>query len=205
MIINCDSDRFVKEVIEGNEYSFAFQDLVVLDIGCNIGTFSFWIYKLAKEIYAIDIIPEIIDKLNKTIQENKLDKIKTFKLGITESTIPRKIGRDWNSDGGGSKIMNTIVTSEDEMVPCTTLGHFMEDNNIPYADIVKIDIEGSEGEAIGAADFPKDKIHMIIGERHLDPKYGYNAFIPLKDRLESMGFWYHDYGHHFIAKKRRFA
>ena len=104
MIINIDSDRFVKEVIEGDEYSFLFKDLVVIDLGCNVGTFSLWIHKLAREIHAIDMVPENIDSLNETIRKNKLDNIKTYCIAIASNNLQRRYSKDPVLGGGGSQI-----------------------------------------------------------------------------------------------------
>ena len=78
MIINCDTTRFIWEVLENGEYSFMFDHLRVLDLGCNIGTFSLWIYPRADVIYAVDAEQRNIDLFNETIKENRMDKIKTY-------------------------------------------------------------------------------------------------------------------------------
>ena len=82
MIFDVDSPRFIKEVMERNEYAFLFKDLVVIDVGCNIGTFSFWIHKLAREIHAIDLDQRQINNMNQTIKTNKINKVKTYCMGI---------------------------------------------------------------------------------------------------------------------------
>jgi len=195
MIINIDSDRFVKEVIEGNEYSFLFKDLLVVDVGCNVGTFSFWIYKLAKEVHAIDMDPGNIESLNKTIQENKLNKIKTYCIAIANNNMQRKYTKDPVLGGGGSQI-----TEKGEYVTeCITLKQFMNKYSIDYIDILKLDIEGTEREVLDASDFPKDKVYTIIGEIH--SKKG-GRRVEVKDVLEKMGYRYSEpTKNRFLARK----
>lgn len=77
MIIHCDTTRFVWEVLENNEYSFLFDKLRVLDLGCNIGSFSLWIYPRATRIWAVDREQRHIDNFNKTIKDNELRGITT--------------------------------------------------------------------------------------------------------------------------------
>jgi len=195
MRIDIDSDRFVKEVIEGNEYSFLFKDLVVVDVGCNVGTFSFWIHKLAREIYAVDLDPKNIEGLNKTIQENKLDGIKSFLIAIAGDNRQRKYTKDPVLGGGGSQVRE----AGDSVTECITLKQFMDKNRIDYIDVLKIDVEGMEREVLSAGDFPKDRVHTIIGEIHT--KKG-GRRVEVKDVLEKMGFRYSEPAkNHFLARK----
>ena len=78
MIIHCDSVRYIWEVLENQEYSILFDDYIVFDAGCNIGTFSLWIYPRASKIYAVDMEQRNIDLFNQTIKENELKSITTY-------------------------------------------------------------------------------------------------------------------------------
>lgn len=78
MIFHGDSFRYFWEVYENNEYSFVFDDLRVLDLGCNVGTFSMWIYPRAERIWAVDREQYYIDQFNKTIKDNELQGITTI-------------------------------------------------------------------------------------------------------------------------------
>jgi len=200
MIIHANNDRFVKEVLEGNEYAFLYKDLVVVDLGCNIGTFSLWIQKMARIIYAVEMVPEILALFNKTIQENKIENIKTYQFAVAGNDMSRQYNLDVNW-GGGSNLIDAAPADNIPSTPCMTLGQFFIKENITSVDILKMDIEGTEREVFLAPDFPKDKINTIIGERHLDPKTGHSSFIVLKDLLQEMGFRYQDFGHFFRAKK----
>jgi len=84
MIIHCDTTRYIWEVLEHGEYGFAFDDLVVMDLGCNIGAFSLWIYPRARVIHAIDMEPKFLDLFKKTIRDNELTGIILYKEKITD-------------------------------------------------------------------------------------------------------------------------
>lgn len=83
MIIHTDSFRYLWEVLEREEYHFMLEDFVIMDLGCNIGSFSLWAYPFARQIHAIDKDQSAVDLLNQTIKANVLTKIKTYtsKLG----------------------------------------------------------------------------------------------------------------------------
>lgn len=83
MIIHCHSSRYIWEVLENEEYKFLFNDLVVVDLGCNIGTFSLWIYDRTKEIHAIDMEQQYIDDFNKSIKDNGYTNIHTYTERMT--------------------------------------------------------------------------------------------------------------------------
>ncbi|OGH24589.1 MAG: hypothetical protein A3B47_03875 [Candidatus Levybacteria bacterium RIFCSPLOWO2_01_FULL_39_24] len=201
MVIEADSDRFVREVINRNEYSFLFKDLVVIDVGCNIGTFSFWLYALAKEIYAIDMVPEIIDNLNRTIATNKIARIKTYCTAITGNELPRRYWKDPVLAAGSSQIRRDGEFETQSM----TLRNFMDMNRIQYADILKIDVEGLEREILSDPNFPKDRVYTILGELHHDTNKVVEATdrrIEVKDVVEEMGYRYTEpMKDHFLARK----
>jgi len=194
--ISYNQERFINEVIIGNEYDFVFDDLVVVDIGANIGTFSLWIYDRAKEIYAIEPVKEVLDCLNETIKDNNLTKIKTYQLAIGDKTYLGTMREEGDSHGGGW----SIDPQGGYPVEIMSLGRFFEKEGIEHADIVKIDVEGAEESILLADDFPKDKISTIIGENH-------HSGWSLRPALDKIGFEYFEYSkhsyHHFMGRKRR--
>lgn len=190
MIIHADTDRFITEVVEGNEYKFLFENLVVLDVGCNIGMFSLWIRKFATKIYAVDISKENIDNFNKTIEENKLENIETFLCGIAGLSGKRGIDNRGSAGMGG-----WALSSGSGDLDVYSVNDFMARQEIDYLDVLKLDVEGAEDEILLAPDFPKDKIKTIIGECHGD-RMG-NIHIG----LERMNYRFHNLGGHFLARK----
>jgi len=78
MNIYCDTTRFIWEVLENGEYKFLFDQLTVIDAGCDIGTFSLWIYPHAKFIHAIETEPRHLDNFRKTINDNGLKNIQLY-------------------------------------------------------------------------------------------------------------------------------
>lgn len=185
MIINCDTSRFIYEVLEGNEYSFLFKDLRVLDVGCNIGAFSLWIYEAASEIHAVDLSVRNIEMLNKNIKDNNLGKIKTYCCAIAGKNGTRLAG-DPSAPGDGSWMLD----KGDVEVDGYTLAHFMSRNRIEKVDVLKLDVEGAEYEILQSPDFPK--IPTIIGEFHLGG---------LGDIFHNLGYKYKELpNNHFIAR-----
>src|SRR3990170_1955732 len=78
-----DDPRFIHEVMDANEYDDVFHNLVVVDLGANIGAFSYWIYDRAKVIYAIEPVAECVVLMQKTKDAGKLDKFNIYQLAIS--------------------------------------------------------------------------------------------------------------------------
>lgn len=78
MIIHLDTTRYIWEVLENGEYSPVFDNLVVMDLGCNIGAFSLWVYPRASTIHAVDKDTRSLDLFRQTIKDNKLNKVRLY-------------------------------------------------------------------------------------------------------------------------------
>ena len=192
MIIHCSTVRFISEVLENEEYSFLYKDLVVMDLGCNIGTFSLWIMKNAKVIHAVDISVENIEHLNNTLRDNLIPNIKTYCVGISGKTETRKALRRGKPEDGGWG----IDEAGDFLIDTYSLNDFMSRNGIPYIDVLKMDVEGAEAEIVEAPDFPSDRVSTIIGEYHGD------RMERTKRALDLKGYRWTDFGGgHFTARR----
>jgi len=186
-----EDNRFIKEVIENQEYKYLYDYPVVVDLGANIGTFSMWIYDKAEKIYAVEPVPAIFNYLQQNVINNQLDKIKTFNFAIGSSSGKRMMKLDPQVTGGGSKVITEMIGGDIE-VDCKQLVDFMSEEGIKYIDLLKMDVEGSEEEILHN-NFPADRIGTIIGECH----WGHNV----EGKLKELGYRYTNQGSHFIARK----
>ena len=162
-----DSDRFIKEVLINEEYKYLFRYDTVVDLGCNIGTFSLYIYPYAQKIYAIEPNPKAINLFRKTIEDNKLDKIIPVECAITGSDGERflKNTEDEHKQYGAGEIND----KEGIIVKGIQLNTFMAEYKINYIDLLKVDIERNEKELFDSEGFRNisNKIGTIIGEYHI--------------------------------------
>lgn len=188
MIVHCNTTRFIYDVMEQEEYKFLFEHLTVIDLGCNIGTFSMWIYDHCDQIHAVDLSIENIENLKKNIKDNRLDKIRPYHCAIAGKTGTMMAGDSTRPGNGGWKLDEAGLYEIDTY----SLKDFMDRNNIERADVLKMDVEGAEYEILQAEGFPSDRINTIIGEFHKES---------LKDTLESLGYEYREFNNHFIARR----
>lgn len=180
-----EDDRFIKEVIIGEEYKYLFDYDVVVDVGSNIGTFAIWIYPYTKRIYAIEPNPHAVKLLAQTVADNNLTKVSIHEVALTGSDGNRHLA---NIDdlAYGSGLINDKTGI---IVECTQMDTFMVKHQIEFVDLLKIDIEGLEQEVFESAGFrnASKKIGTIIGEYH-------NGEVQekVRDLLTGMDFRYID-------------
>lgn len=192
-----ETDRFIKEVLVDREYKPLLDkidaikdrtDLVIIDLGCNIGTFSLSLYDYASRIYAIDVGTRNIEILNKTLKENVIHRISTHEIAIAGEAKTVQLGYDINSTLGDINIYGT-----GQSVQAITLAQFIEQNHIAIIDVLKIDVECAETEIFNAVDFPSvaNRIRAIVGEVH--------GGADIQTALHRNGFTYNQFGPHFVA------
>jgi FkbM family methyltransferase len=162
--------RFIDEVLIGKEYEgnvkdvglYDAHDLTVLDLGCNIGTFSLYIYDKAKIIYAVDLSPNCIALLTKTIKYNNFTKIIPICKAIAGDN------KRVNVDGFDSTAGGNCIYGPEENADAISIETLMNDLNIDTIDLLKMDIEGTEKEIFESEAFKRvmPRIKAIIGEMH---------------------------------------
>lgn len=147
------------------------KDLQVLDIGANVGMFSYYASRFAKAIYAVEPTLEHFDMLMKMVEFNKLENVHPVNKAVYIKSGKFPLFKPENN-----KTMNSLhqgVTNGRpdmpyEEVDCITLPQLFADFSIDHIDIAKIDIEGTETELISSSSFKEvaDKIDLIVTEQH---------------------------------------
>lgn len=148
----------VREIWSENVYEVADGDFadtgIVVDIGANIGAFTLYAAKMgAKKVIAVEPEPHNIELLRMNIAENKKHSDCQF---IVDTSA---IGRE-NSDeafindahGDSAVIRNREMSDGMVKVPMITLDALFGKYGLEYIDVLKIDIEGLEGEVLLNAD-----------------------------------------------------
>jgi FkbM family methyltransferase len=187
-------ERFINEVLVNKEYEsllkglqlFNRNDLVVVDLGCNIGTFSLYIYDKVKEIHAVDFVPPCIEIFQKTIDHNNFTKIKVYQKAIAGENKTVNVSSLTGTDGGNS------IYGQAEEIPTQTLSSFCKEVGLNHIDLLKLDVEGAEKDILLSPDFSEiqKNIGMIVGEYHAPS---------IEEILTSLGYNYILQDRHFIA------
>ena len=142
-----------EEIFYRNEYLFLSKNKkpVIFDCGANIGVatlFFKWLYPKS-EIYAFEPDKKTFGLLKKNVSQNHLRNVHLFNSAISDKD--GEIAFFIDKKNPGSLVMSTKkerLPKDKVTVPCLSLSSLMKRKNISRIDYLKMDIEGSELEAI---------------------------------------------------------
>ncbi len=163
------------------------KDMVVIDVGANIGIVSQYMRDYCKKLYAIEPSPEHFEALKKNKEFNNWDNVEVFNCALAD-----KDGEMELSQNDFNRTMNTLMVgdvgpdgryktidglfsmgtagpySNKVKVKTMALDTFMKENKIDEVDFVKFDVEGAEDMILRSEGFKKvaPKIKAIEVEFH---------------------------------------
>ena len=155
-------DRIYAPYLEGKK------DPIVLDIGANIGLFTLYAQKYAKQVYCVEPSAEHMENITKMLLFNEFKNVKTIQKAIY---IEDKVFPLFHNQNKTMYSLHQAVADQNlpsEQVQAITLETLFKDEGIEHVDLCKIDIEGSEIEVLSSLGFKNvaDKIDVIVGESH---------------------------------------
>lgn len=171
---------------------FCIDDNIMYDIGANIGIYSLYYSILAEnkeKVFCFEPESNNYQSLNHNIYLNKLDNILAFNSGISEKNSYDSLyvgnfnaGNSGHNIGSKSSQLNSEVTIK-QGIFTYTLDSLWQKYNLPFPNVIKIDVDGFEPNIIeGAKETLKDtRLKSILIE--IDKE---NEF--LKDIIEENGF-----------------
>jgi len=170
------------------------KDSIFYDLGANLGWFSLYAANLGLQVYAFEVDKNNFFGLQKNIEANPnlLDKIFIFNQGIADKK--RNINLRFSDDtiGGHHKTLELpnfsatsgIIANKKIEIIVDSLDNIIKDNNLPFPDHLKVDIDGSEyAFLLGANEILNHAKSMVI-EFWTESEY-YNESIRI---LNTFGF-----------------
>lgn len=154
-------DRVYAPFLEGQK------DLIICDVGGNIGITSYYFKDFAKTVYCVEPSKQHLECIEAMIKQNKIDNIKVCPVAISNHDGTEKFYHSPNTTMFSLK--DTVTDKNDfEEVETQTFETFMKNNDIDHIDFLKLDVEGAEDLVITSDAFIKmaPKIKVIMGEYH---------------------------------------
>lgn len=125
---------------------------IVFDLGGYLGEWSEKIFnKYGCEIFIFEPVKKYYDEINNKFNN---DKIKTFKLGLSD----KDLNVDVYDDGAQSSVY--LKSGQKENINLVDYNNFINKNNIGVIDLMKINIEGSEFDLLEY--IIKNNLHLKI-------------------------------------------
>jgi FkbM family methyltransferase len=154
------------------------ENMVLYDLGACEGRFS--IYSGVKNIktYAFEPDSYNYSVLNENVKINNLkNNVFIFKNAISNVNKDLYLLKNQPWEGGHLKVLENSERIENfknclekELVKAIRLDDFISDNNLPYPDYLKVDIDGNEINFIEGADKTLNHIKKLHIELTLDNK-----------------------------------
>ncbi len=181
---------------------------VIIDIGANYGTYSFFLSKLYPQarVFAFEPATSSYGILRKIIRKFKLQNVIPVKKGLGEKEEIKEIVMPMHytiiayiSDKNSKKNKE----DESEEIEITTLDNFVKRNKIKNVNFIKCDVEGFELSVFNGARKTlkrfKPLVFVEIEERHTEKyginpqqvldffkKLGYKSYSIKKDKIEKI-------------------
>jgi FkbM family methyltransferase len=158
------------------------KDMVIMDVGSNIGVTVQHFVPHAKKIYAIEPSPEHFQALKKNKEFNEWDNVELFEAALSD-----KDGEMTLTQNSNNRTCNSIVLNyggEGIKVKTIAFDTFFEQNKIDKVDFCKFDVEGAEDLILRSEGFKKvcEKVKSIEVEFH------FPSWPQLVDYMISLGY-----------------
>ena len=158
------------------------KDMVIMDVGANIGVTVQHFRDYAKKIYAIEPTQQNFEALDKNKEFNGWDNVETFKLAIAGKDGEVTMHTNLNNQTCNS--YTTPFTGGDEVVKAQTFETFMKENKIDTVDFVKFDVEGAEDDILFSQGF-ENVAHKI---KAIEVEFHHNDWMRHVTHMEKLGF-----------------
>jgi len=152
------SEQFMRRIKKGD---------IFLDIGANIGYYSLFAASFLDgtgKVYSFEPLPELCEQMHRSIEENNFSNIEVFNLGLSDKEGEREIYiRDENIGGSSLSQLSNLTSVKifgAKKIKVKKLDLLL--NNNLGVDIIKIDVEGHEYEALKGAASVLKKNHPLI-------------------------------------------
>ena len=122
-------------------------DSIFVDIGANAGIYTLTAAATGATVLAIEPNPEVLERLHYNLTANGLSKqVTTLQKGVVNAKGAFELKLDPRNLGGSSLVASHSGPSV--TIECDLLENLLIDAGITRIDILKIDIEGAEDQAL---------------------------------------------------------
>ena len=144
-------------------------DLTVVDIGANIGLFTFYASQFASTIYSVEPAKEHFEVLNQMVEFNKFgEKVTAINKAIGNHGGKSTLYHNENVTMFSLKEQVNTMPAQAEEVEVITVKDLFDSYNLKNVDFLKLDIEGLETEVICGKGFEPvaKRIKAMVVEWH---------------------------------------
>ncbi|MGZ6960927.1 MAG: FkbM family methyltransferase [Ilumatobacteraceae bacterium] len=140
----------------------------VLDVGANVGVFTVHAVTRGATVYAFEPNPDSCGRLRRNVTMNNLsDRVQVFETALgDESGVGEMIVERGGTTGGVVVRLDNLSSEARTVVSVDTLDAIMPLLGLARIDLLKMDIEGAEVEALRGAEQTLPMVQRAIIEYH---------------------------------------
>lgn len=161
------------------------EETIFYDIGANVGTHSCFTGKAGAKVYSFEPFPKNARSLKKNFELNNIDG-EIFEIALMNENSEMELAQESGEPGEGK----VKVTENGDLKTQTYKGDdFIEEENLPKPDIVKIDVEGAELEVLKGLKDTLEGVSTLFIEIHSDNTSEFEGSrAKLENFLDETGF-----------------
>lgn len=148
------------------------KDLTILDVGANVGLFSYYASQFGK-VYALEPAKEHVKMMKEMLTLNGIqDKVNVYPMALSnvdgETVLSHSSNVTAHSLHPAVEGAKVELGLDDEVVQTCTIKTFLEKEKIETVDFMKLDVEGWEFQILSSKEFEEcaPRIKEIVGEWH---------------------------------------
>lgn len=159
---------FIDKVYEQHPSFLPAECKIIFDCGANIGLYTMHAaHNHDTKIYAFEPNPSVYERLKKNIEINGLSNVSAYQQAI--GAVRGKSKLYWDSSTLSGKVSEKDSTGTNfAEIEITTLDHVCSELKVPFIDLLKLDVEGKEYEALKGGRQTLKTTKRLVMEYHND-------------------------------------
>jgi FkbM family methyltransferase len=159
--------RALEEIFSEGEYEAVDggSPAVIVDLGANVGQAALWFRSRFPDarLLCVEPDPRTFDKLSRNVGHDPLVTLRQAAITAQDGLVglERAPQLSWATRVTGAGAPDAI------QVPGVSLQTLLDDNDLAHVDLLKVDIEGLEHEALASSP-ALARVALVIGELHAD-------------------------------------
>ncbi len=157
---------WIKEIYKPYLGASKHANLIIVDVGANIGLFSYYASPYAKRIIALEPSTMHQETLKNMLTYNTITNVEVLPYGLSNKCDTKKFYLSENTTAFSLTQLDPSYPTE--TIEVIDMDKLFELTKIDHIDLLKLDPEGEESKIITSEAFKNcvDKIKVIVGEYH---------------------------------------
>jgi FkbM family methyltransferase len=157
----------LEEIFNGGEYAAVdgARPKVIVDLGANVGQAALWFRSRFPNATMLCVEPDPVTfaKLRRNLESDPLVTLRQAAITAGDGSVQIERTRD----SSWATRVREPGTEDAERVPAVSLETLLDDHDLHHVDLLKVDIEGLEHDALGESP-ALARTSLVVGEIHPD-------------------------------------